>query len=754
MRAGGRAGAPGCCRAAPASASLSGAGAGAGAWPRGGRGGAPQGSPRRGRRWISGGATSGRFGGSPRGAGALAGAGGGSGGEQGARFVFVGGKGGVGKTTLSASLGTALAAEGHRTLVVSTDPAHSLGDAFGVELAGGEPVDVGGADGLPLYGLELDPELARERLLGAARKDGVKKGLKDALGPLGLGFLADQVGELGLEELLDTPPPGFDEAVAMLQIVRLARQKAGDGGFSRVVLDTAPTGHTLRLLAMPGFLDGSLGKLIELRQKISGTSSAIKGLFGLQDGPDSTLERLLALREEARATGALLQDPQRCEFVVATIPTVLGVEETLRLLQALKDQGVCVRRVVVNQCVGDDQGENFLQSRRKDQSRALGLLSALDLNLVQSFLLDMETRGLPALKYFGGAVWADTEVLGDLTRNGASDSRFVVVGGKGGVGKTTLSSSLGAQLAQEGLRTLVVSTDPAHSLGDAFGVDLGGGEPVRVDPVEPLWGLELDPELARQRLAEAVRGAAEGAGAEEASGSFNLGQALQQLGDLRLGELLDTPPPGTDELIAIASVLELLEAEEGSGNKFQRVVLDTAPTGHTLRLLTLPQFLDTALGKVVALRSLLGKAGGAIATLLGGQAGEDRQTERLEALRGRCRAVGELFRDSETTQFVIATVPTVLAARESARLSGALRREGVPLRTVVANQIVPEASGERFLETTRRDQAQAIATLMGSPLARPLQVTLAPLLDREARGVPALRYFAGVAWAPADLAQL
>ena len=124
------------------------------------------------------------------------------------------------------------------------------------------------------------------------------------------------------------------------------------------------------------------------------------------------------------------------------------------------------------------------------------------------------------------------------------------------------------------------------------------------------------------------------------------------------------------------------------------------------------------------------------------------------ALRGRCRAVGELFRDSETTQFVIATVPTVLAARESARLSGALRREGVPLRTVVANQIVPEASGERFLETTRRDQAQAIATLMGSPLARPLQVTLAPLLDREARGVPALRYFAGVAWAPADLAQL
>ena len=680
-------------------------------------------------------------------------------GDVGARFVFVGGKGGVGKTTLSASLGTALAIEGHRTLVVSTDPAHSLGDALDADLAGGEPVDVGGADGLPLFGLELDPGLARERLLGAAKKDGVREGLKEALGPLGLGFLADQVGELGLDELLDTPPPGFDEAVAILQIIRLARQKAGDGGFSRVVLDTAPTGHTLRLLSMPAFLDGSLGKLIELRQKISGTSAAIKGLFGMQDGPDSTLERLLDLREEARATGELLQDPERCEFVVATVPTVLGVEETLRLLQALKDQGICVRRVVVNQCLGDEQGEAFLQTRRKDQARALGLLSALDLNVVRSELLDMETRGLPALKYFGGLVWRNSEVLTDLSRSGvggrSNDPRFVVVGGKGGVGKTTLSASLGLELAQEGLRTLVVSTDPAHSLGDAFGVDLGGGTPIRVDPSEPLWGLELDPELARQKLAEAVRGAAEGAKSEaSSSGSFNLGQALQQLGDLRLGELLDTPPPGTDELIAITSVLELLEAEEGSGNRFQRIVLDTAPTGHTLRLLTLPQFLDTALGKVVALRGLLGKAGGAIAALLGGQAGEDRQTGRLEDLRGRCRAVGELFRDQDSTQFVVVTIPTILAARESARLAGALRKEGVPLRTVVANQIVPEASAQQFLDTKRRDQAQAVAALLGSPLAAPLQVTLAPLLDLEARGVPALRYFASVAWASSDVAAL
>ena len=123
-------------------------------------------------------------------------------------------------------------------------------------------------------------------------------------------------------------------------------------------------------------------------------------------------------------------------------------------------------------------------------------------------------------------------------------------------------------------------------------------------------------------------------------------------------------------------------------------------------------------------------------------------------LRGRCCAVGELFRDSETTQFVIATIPTVLAARESARLSGALRKEGVPLRTVVANQILTKASGQQFLDTKRRDQAQAIATLMGSPLAGPLQITLAPLLELEARGVPALRYFAGIAWAPADVAQL
>ncbi|XP_031254224.1 ATPase ARSA1-like [Pistacia vera] len=175
--------------------------------------------------------------------------------------------------------------------------------------------------------------------------------------------------------------------------------------------------------------------------------------------------------------------------------------------------------------------------------------------------------------------------------------KYYMLGGKGGVGKTSCAASLAVKFANNGHPTLVVSTDPAHSLSDSFAQDLTGGQLVPVDgPDCPLFALEINPEKAREEF-RSVTQKDGGTGVKDFMDGMGLGMLVEQLGELKLGELLDTPPPGLDEAIAISKVMQFLESQEYS--MFTRIVFDTAPTGHTLRLLSLPDFLDASIGKIL-----------------------------------------------------------------------------------------------------------------------------------------------------------
>ncbi|KAF3971617.1 hypothetical protein CMV_004816 [Castanea mollissima] len=132
------------------------------------------------------------------------------------KYYMLGGKGGVGKTSCAASLAVKFANSGHPTLVVSTDPAHSLSDSFAQDLTGGTLVPVEGPES-PLFALEINPEKAREEFRSATQKNG-GTGVQDFMNGMGLGMLADQLGELKLGELLETPPPGLDEAMAISKV--------------------------------------------------------------------------------------------------------------------------------------------------------------------------------------------------------------------------------------------------------------------------------------------------------------------------------------------------------------------------------------------------------------------------------------------------------------------------------------------------------------------------------------------------------
>uniref|UniRef100_A0A804PN37 ArsA/GET3 Anion-transporting ATPase-like domain-containing protein n=1 Tax=Zea mays TaxID=4577 RepID=A0A804PN37_MAIZE len=247
--------------------------------------------------------------------------------------------------------------------------------------------------------------------------------------------------------------------------------------------------------------------------------------------------------------------------------------------------------------------------------------------------------------------------LGFLEMSSGTRRRYYMLGGKGGVGKTSCAASLAVRFANNGHPTLVVSTDPAHSLSDSFAQDLSGGTLVQVEgPDSPLFALEINPEKAREEF-RTVSQKNGGTGVKDFMDSMGLGVLVEQLGELKLGELLDTPPPGLDEAIAISKVMQFLEAQEYS--MFSRIVFDTAPTGHTLRLLSLPDFLDASIGKILKLRSKIASATSAIKSVFGQEVQQQDAANKLEQLRERMVKVRELFRDTESTEFIIVTIPTV-----------------------------------------------------------------------------------------------
>ena len=262
-------------------------------------------------------------------------------------YVLYGGKGGVGKTTMAAATGLSSATGGERTLVVSTDPAHSLSDTFEVDVPA-EPTRI--REEIPLYAAEIDPDAAMDEGMFGADGDplGGLGNMGEAMGGMGgMGNMAEDAAE-GMADasgdLLGGTMPGADEAAAMRQLL----EYLDDPRFDRVIVDTAPTGHTLRLLQLPEIMDSMLGRVIKLRQQFAGMMEGVKGMFGAgSDGPDPS-ESLDELRERIERLRAVLQDPERTDFRVVMIPEEMSVVESERLVARLEEFEIPVNTLIVN----------------------------------------------------------------------------------------------------------------------------------------------------------------------------------------------------------------------------------------------------------------------------------------------------------------------------------------------------------------------------------------------------------------------
>lgn len=270
-------------------------------------------------------------------------------------YVLYGGKGGVGKTTMAAATGLSSAAGGVRTLVVSTDPAHSLSDTYETDIPA-EPTRI--REDMPLFAAEIDPDDAMEEGMFGAEGDplGGMGEMGDAMGGMmggGAGAAGgDPDGEEGLGSLLGGTMPGADEAAAMRQLL----EYLDDPRFDRVIVDTAPTGHTLRLLQLPEIMDSMIGRVMKLRNRFSGMMDGLKGMFGGGDDDGDPAADLDELQERIERLRAVLRDPAQTDFRVVTIPEEMSVVESERLVARLDEFGIPVNTLVVNRVmegVGD-----------------------------------------------------------------------------------------------------------------------------------------------------------------------------------------------------------------------------------------------------------------------------------------------------------------------------------------------------------------------------------------------------------------
>jgi arsenite-transporting ATPase len=314
-------------------------------------------------------------------------------------------------------------------------------------------------------------------------------------------------------------------------------------------------------------------------------------------------------------------------------------------------------------------------------------------------------------------------------------AEYILYGGKGGVGKTTMAAATGLASAFDGTATLVVSTDPAHSLGDVFGTTVPN-TPTKLREDVPLYGVEIDPDAALQEV---------GVFGDDGS----MGGIESLLGDAGIDPLMDGQFPGADEAAAMQLLLDYLDDE-----RFDRIVVDTAPTGHTLRLLELPELMETMVGRMAAFRERLGSLGDQFAGLFGEEPDSEEPNQGLKEQAARIEHLRGLLQDPTKTDFRIVTVPEEMAVEEAKRLDGRLQEFEIPVSTVIVNrvmepveEIVPEVPAGEYVSPhlgdcpfcARRWEVQQSALERAQTLFMDYDVKRVPLFADEVQGTDMLR---------------
>jgi arsenite-transporting ATPase len=649
------------------------------------------------------------------------------------RYLFFGGKGGVGKTTAAAStalylLDRAPSSE-ERILLFSTDPAHSLSDSLNLKVGDALAEVARTRRGARLFSCEMDARAALEKFKTEHRA--VIQEIAER------GTLLD---ESDINELLDLSLPGMDEVMALFELSELDRL----GSFSSIVVDTAPSGHTSRLLRLPetfAHMIRALDLMAEKHRYI--VAQFARG--GRRSAADHVDLFLADLSERIERVRAMLYDAERTAFTLVLIPEAMSVEETGRYYELLLQEKIPVTDIIINRVEREHDSCGYCRARARSQKPWLKEIKQSFKALSQHSvpLMPEEVRGLKSLRRFARAVWeggdaetsegieaekelASRQAQAALHKTSAQAERpqrfqleprrLLIFGGKGGVGKTTAAAATALALAGEDseARVLIFSTDPAHSLSDSF--DERVGEMRKgVAGVENLDAIEIDPVARFEDLKKRYR-----AWTDELFASLTGNSRWEiQFDKEAMRELVALAPPGIDEIAALSAITDLLD-DAG----YTTIVLDTAPTGHLVRFLELP---GVVLSWVRAFLKLLLKYREVVRA--------SGVAEELIALSKSIKRVSALLTDSDACEFVGVSIPERMSLEETVRLTQSLKRLNVPMRRLLINGLVPEDAARACGFCSARRKAQlSVLKEFRRRLGRSVQLFTAPQQPHEIRG--------------------
>ncbi len=574
--------------------------------------------------------------------------------EQPPRFIFFTGKGGVGKTSIACATSIQLAEAGKRVLLVSTDPASNVGQVFGITIGN----SITAVPAVPrLAALEIDPQAAaqvyRDRIVGPVR-----------------GVLPDAVVR-NIEEQLSgactTEVAAFDEFTALLIDSTLTKD------YDHIIFDTAPTGHTIRLLHLPGAWSGFL-------EAGKGDASCLGPLAGLEKQ-----------REQYKAAVDALADGGRTRLILVARAQQATLREAARTHEELAAIGLQEQYLVINGILPkiEAASDPLAAAIHEREQTALGaipdVLKALPGDQVT--LKPFNLVGLDALRQLlvdaqpqahvrvDSPIELDEPNLSELVDGIAADGHgLVMLMGKGGVGKTTLAAAIAVELAHRGLPVHLTTSDPAAHLTETLSGSLDNLTVSRIDP-------RAETERYRQHVLDTK------------------GAQLDAQGRALLEE--DLRSPCTEEIAVFQAFSHIIRE---AGRKF--VVMDTAPTGHTLLL------LDATGAYHREVTRQMGKTGMHITTPM------------------------MQLQDSKQTKVLIVTLAETTPVLEAANLQADLRRAGIEPWAWIINTSVAAASAKSSL--LRQRAANELREISAVATRHAQRYSVVPLLKEEPVGVKRL----------------
>ncbi len=548
------------------------------------------------------------------------------------RFLFFTGKGGVGKTSLSCATAVSLADKGNRVFLVCTDPASNLSEVLGVQI-GASPINHPEVWGL--LAINIDPEVAaaryREKIVGPYR---------DKLPEVALTAMEEQLSGACTMEIA-----AFDEFAALLGTGKVLQE------FDHVIFDTAPTGHTLRLLQLPSAWDGFIEK------NTTGTSCL---------GP---LAGLTQQHQVYKNTISTLTDPEMTTVVLVCRADMASLGEAARTSEELSTLGMVNQKLVINGVFSSSSKDPLAQVWHKRTQNALAALPKIlsRVDRIQVPLLPFLPLGAMKLRLMWQAMLGKTmdfptSVYGDkiqlppslsaLFKEIELQGRGVIMAmGKGGVGKTTIASNLAKYLARGGHTVLLATTDPAAHLDFDLGKTIKYLKVARIDPKEEI-----------RKYTDKVM--------------TETGKHLDEQGKKLLNE--DLRSPCTEEIAVFQAFAKLVDQ-----GKDQFIVLDTAPTGHTILLLDAARTYHREVERTT-----------------------QKLPEPVQKLLPR-------MRDPDYTKILIITLPEMTPVQEARQLERDLERAGISSHAWIINQsLAPLDVSDSLLAAKRQEELQYISQVM------------------------------------------